>query len=350
MSVGSNINGSLINVFNGLTLLEEKVASASASLVFTASFTTAYDEYIFEFLNLVPATDATAFWMRMSTDGGATYDSGSNYKYRMLRIASATAIEESNSATKIALSSAVIDSTVTTHGISGRLTVPNPLSTSLKKIVYGHFFMLQDGAGTPPYEQSIAGGGYESTTAVNAVQFLMSSGNITSGTIRCYGVTKTIGTALSTNALPYLNYQDQKAQNTHGGTFTSGAWRTRDLNTEVTDTHSYGTLGSNQITLAAGTYRIKATAPAFGVNQHQTRLQNVTDGTTVLTGTSEYSNSTAGSGSPSRSIVEGQFTIGASKALELQHQCNATHATDGFGTASNFTTEVYTIIELWRVG
>lgn len=30
--------------------------------------------------------------------------------------------------------------------------------------------------------------------------------------------------------------QDQKAQNTDGGTFTSGAWRTRDLNTKVTDT------------------------------------------------------------------------------------------------------------------
>ena len=31
----------------------------------------------------------------------------------------------------------------------------------------------------------------------------------------------------------YAIIADQKAQNTAGGTFTSGAWRTRDLQTEV---------------------------------------------------------------------------------------------------------------------
>lgn len=36
---------------------------------------------------------------------------------------------------------------------------------------------------------SIASGGvYKSATAVNAVRFYMQSGNIVSGTIRCYGI------------------------------------------------------------------------------------------------------------------------------------------------------------------
>src|SRR6185503_4616539 len=94
--------------------------------------------------------------------------------------------------------------------------------------------------------------------------------------------------------IPYLNYQDQKIQNTAGGTFTSGAWRTRTLNTEAADTGSYGTLASNQITLTAGTYIIRASAPAYRVNSHILRLQNVTAAATVLGGQSAFAHSTAG--------------------------------------------------------
>jgi hypothetical protein len=147
----------------------------------------------------------------------------------------------------------------------------------------------------------------------------------------------------------YLKYEDQKAQNTSGGTFTSGSWQTRVINTEVSDVGGHGTLASNQITLAAGTYIIRASAPAFATNRHQARLQNVTDATTVLVGTSEHTD-TQGDGNQSRSWVQGRFTIGASKALEIQHQCQGTRPTFGFGVESNFTTEVYTVVELWKVG
>src|SRR4051794_9968990 len=84
----------------------------------------------------------------------------------------------------------------------------------------------------------------------------------------------------------YLCYQDQQAQATDAGTFTSGAWRTRVLTTEVADTGSHGSLATNQITLDAGTYRVEASAPAFAVDHHQLRLQNITDNTTLLTGQS----------------------------------------------------------------
>jgi hypothetical protein len=145
----------------------------------------------------------------------------------------------------------------------------------------------------------------------------------------------------------YLHYREEQAQNTGGGTFTSGAWRTRVLNTEVSDVGGHGALSSNQITLDAGTYMISASAPAYRVNDHQVRLQNVTDATTVLVGTSSFSNSTNGS---SRSLLNGVFTIAASKALELQHQCTTTFATLGFGSQCNFTTEVYSVVELWKIG
>jgi hypothetical protein len=38
------------------------------------------------------------------------------------------------------------------------------------------------------------------------------------------------------------------------------------------------------------------------------------------------------------------------KALSVQHQSGFTEATDGFGQAANFGTEVYTIVELWKEG
>lgn len=148
--------------------------------------------------------------------------------------------------------------------------------------------------------------------------------------------------------LGYIMLQDQQTANTAGGTFTSGAWRTRVLNTEVTDTNSDCSLASNQITLTAGTYECRLTAPAYNCDRHKTRLQNVTDSTTVLLGTSDYAPS--GVGAETRSVVSGRFTIAASKALEFQHQCQTTSSSLGLGVATNFAaTEVYATAEFWRV-
>lgn len=161
----------------------------------------------------------------------------------------------------------------------------------------------------------------------------------------------TLSSAINGSVAAYLNYQEQQAQNTAGGTFSSGAWRTRVLNTEVADLGGYGSLAGNQITLAAGTYIVVASAPAWAVLQHQVRLQNVTDAATLVTGDSTYTAQGAGGvGAVNRSSLRGIFTIGASKAIELQHQCNTTKTTDGFGVAGNFTTEVYAIVELWKIG
>lgn len=157
--------------------------------------------------------------------------------------------------------------------------------------------------------------------------------------------------SVSVAALPavvpvnYICLQDQETQNTGGGAFTSGSWVTRVLNTKVVDTGSNCTLASNQFTLSAGTYRIRASAPAALVNNHQIRLQNITAGTTLIVGTSEYAN-VAGVGQ-SRSFVMGRFTVAASQALAIQHQCNTSNAlTTGLGAQANFTTEVYCVVEL----
>jgi hypothetical protein len=146
----------------------------------------------------------------------------------------------------------------------------------------------------------------------------------------------------------YINIQDQKAQNTQGGGFTSGAWRTRDLNTEVSDTGGHASVASNQITLAAGTYVVQASAPAFRVAGHQIRLQDITNTATLAIGTSEL-NASGSAAAGTRSHLSGKFTIAGSTVIELQHQCATTKTTDGYGVACNFTTEVYSIVEFWKV-
>ena len=75
----------------------------------------------------------------------------------------------------------------------------------------------------------------------------------------------------------YAFIVDQKTQASDSGTFTSGAWRTRDLQTTITDTDSIVTaLTGNEFTLAAGSYLIKWSAPAHMVEENQTRLYDVT--------------------------------------------------------------------------
>jgi len=144
----------------------------------------------------------------------------------------------------------------------------------------------------------------------------------------------------------YVCVRDVKAQNTSGGDFTLGAWRTRVINNEQADTAAICTIAGNQITLAAGTYRCLISAPAFRVSKHQTRLQNITTATTLLSGTSEVSGDAGYT--TSRSVIVGRFTLAGANALEVQHQCFETILVKGFGEAANFTEEIYTVAEFWR--
>lgn len=147
----------------------------------------------------------------------------------------------------------------------------------------------------------------------------------------------------------YIKLEDQKSSGTHGGTATSGSWQTRTLNTEVTDSNGDCSLSSNQFTLAAGTYDIFATAPCWGGIGHQARLQNITDTSTTILGTSELANAGSGTSETNFSTVRGRFTIASSKAFELQHRVTTTSATYGHGVAASIGTEVYAVVELHKV-
>ena len=131
-------------------------------------------------------------------------------------------------------------------------------------------------------------------------------------------------------AVAYL--WDQKDYDTEGGSFSSGAFRTRDLNQEV-DPHGIVSLSSNAFTLQAGTYRIKWLAPAYKVNNHFSDLYNNTDSSIVLSGSAEYAHSSVGASNIS--FGQGRFTITGAKEFIIRHRCNNTNSTHGFGVAQN---------------
>jgi hypothetical protein len=148
----------------------------------------------------------------------------------------------------------------------------------------------------------------------------------------------------------YILLTDEKANNTQGGTFTSGSYQTRDITTIASDVGGHCSISSNQITLAAGTYICSISAPAYYVEIHKAVLYNISDSAIELIGTAEVADNSSATGVVTRSFIKGQFTIASTKIFEVQHRCNVTKATTGFGVASNFgEVEIYTTVEFWKV-
>ena len=86
---------------------------------------------------------------------------------------------------------------------------------------------------------------------------------------------------------------DQKDSTTDGGDFTTGAWRTRNLNTEIADPDGIVSISSNQFTLQAGTYLIKWSAPAYKADKNATRLYDVTNTAAISpVGSAEHAGTT----------------------------------------------------------
>ncbi|MCK5614134.1 hypothetical protein KAR91_70370 [Candidatus Pacearchaeota archaeon] len=113
------------------------------------------------------------------------------------------------------------------------------------------------------------------------------------------------------------------------------------------DTGSHASLAGNQITLAAGTYKVRAHAPASNVNAHKTKLRNITDASDVIIGTSEYASFV--NVAQTISFIEGRFTIATPKVFELQHRCQTSKSFTGFGLAFGVgVIEVYSVIEFWK--
>ena len=142
---------------------------------------------------------------------------------------------------------------------------------------------------------------------------------------------------------------DEKPNGTHGGTFTGGAWRTRDLNTIRYNTISGASLSSNQIELPAGTYIVSASAPHKQVEKNKIKIRNITASSDLVIGQNSKMSESDKDTSPA--ILCGKFTLSSTSKIELQHRCNTSKTDTGFGFACGFgVVEVYSQVYIEKIG
>jgi hypothetical protein len=142
---------------------------------------------------------------------------------------------------------------------------------------------------------------------------------------------------------------DEKANNTNGGTFTSGAWRQRDLNTEYYDTIGV-TIVTNKFKLPVGTFYIDWSAPFASSANNQSRLWNVDDGVVVKYGQNQYGQlSYVGAGSSDGSATVAT-TIVLGTEFQIEHRCDNTYANTGFGHLTNYSNVcVFTTVKIMQI-
>ena len=176
-----------------MNLISTQTASSSATISFTSGIDSTYDEYVFKFYNIHPASNTVNLQINASTDGGSNYNVTKTTSYFLAyhtESDSGTALQyytnrdlaQSTSAQQI-----VTIGNTNDDSASGTLTLYSPSSTTFVK----HFLSRQQaptGEATQNCKDTYVAGYFNTTSAINAVQFTMSSGNIDSGVIKLYGV------------------------------------------------------------------------------------------------------------------------------------------------------------------
>jgi hypothetical protein len=168
----------------------EFISSATINNVATADFTgfnsSKYSDYVFSLDNVIPVTDGVTLQFRMSVDGGSTFLTS----YGSCIQSSTTSVNATNTisgGTHIPLTDGnVVGSDVNEFGVSGEVKIFGP--DLVARTYMTSFVRATTGSGSNHIGISV--GQNEVTTAVNAVRFLFSAGNLESGVISMYGVRK----------------------------------------------------------------------------------------------------------------------------------------------------------------
>ena len=177
-----------------MVLLSTQTASASSSISFTTGIDSTYKEYIFIFNNAKPATDNVYWSVNFSTDGGSNYNvvkTSTNFNAvhyendAAAGLAYEDAFDLAQSTNVQWLVSAGGLGNGADESLSGYLHLFNPSDTTYVK----HFIANCQWYHNSNISNNTYTAGYCNTTsAINAVQFTMSSGNIDDGTIQMFGI------------------------------------------------------------------------------------------------------------------------------------------------------------------
>jgi hypothetical protein len=173
-------------------LILTQTASASATIDFTSDIDDTYDEYVFKFIDIHPSADGENLTFNGNAAGGSGYNETITSSY----FRSTNAEDDSAAALAYQASLDLAQSTnfqPITNGVgsdndqsmSGYLQLFNPSDTTYVT----HFMSRTSNAHASNLMRDVYTGGYFNTTsAIDEIQFKMSSGNIDAGTISLYGI------------------------------------------------------------------------------------------------------------------------------------------------------------------
>ena len=180
-----------------LVLIKTLTASSSATLSFVDGSSdvvldNTYPLYRFVYTQLHPASSGVGFQFNMSTDSGSNYNvAKTSTFFEALHNEGGSAQGLSQETSDDLANGTGFQPLVRNFGndndqcASGELYLFNPSSTTFVK----NFIAESSGTHESDYNLHEFVGGYGNTTsAVDAVQFKMGSGNIDSGTIKLYGI------------------------------------------------------------------------------------------------------------------------------------------------------------------
>jgi hypothetical protein len=194
----SNGSGTLTSknsaLSGALNLISTQTASSSSSLSFTSNFDSTYDVYIFKFVDIHPATDSVAFTFQVSTDGGSSYGVTTTSSYFRAYHTTDGGTSALGYLTGRDLAQSTDYITIgfdlgndNDQSACGELYFFAPSSTTYVKHYYARTSLQQDSDAA--FDGYVAGY-INSTSATNAIDFKMSSGNIDAGLIKMYGLSK----------------------------------------------------------------------------------------------------------------------------------------------------------------
>jgi hypothetical protein len=195
----SLVNNSIANVtaYNAavatgnMVLISSQTASNSASISFTTGISSTYKEYQFWFVDIHPRTDEVDFQFNLSTDSGSNYNVTKTTTYfRAFHYENDSSASLGYDTDGDLAQSTAYQLIISYLGngadetASGTIQLFNPASTTYVK----HFIATSNKYNAIDISVNEFVAGYGNTTsAVNAVQFKMSSGNF-DGTILMYGI------------------------------------------------------------------------------------------------------------------------------------------------------------------
>lgn len=175
-----------------LILLSTQTASSSANVSFTSGIDSTYDSYVFKFINIHPENNSKEFLFQTSTDGGSSYGvtltsthfrsvHRENDSYTEFGYVSSYDLAQSTSFQQLCRDI----SNNNDISLNGTLNLFNPSSTVFVK----HFIATVLSVDTDPAsENEYVAGYFNTTSAINAIQFKFDSGDIDDGIIKMYGV------------------------------------------------------------------------------------------------------------------------------------------------------------------